>query len=174
MRLFPINLSPRSPLGGSVTLGTAKLHPRKCLSGGLSSGLACLNLFSPSVPLTLCDPMDCSTPGFLVFHHLPEIPQTHVHWVGEAIQPSHPCGPLLPSIFPSIRVFSNELAFRVIGASASASVLPMNVQGWFPLELTGLILLLETWYTHSSSSSSSSSSSVNRLVVWDSLQPHGL
>ena len=61
-----------------------------------------------------------------------------------------------------------------IETSASASVLPMNVQGWFPLELTGLILLLETWYTHSSSSSSSSSSSVNRLVVWDSLQPHGL
>ena len=40
--------------------------------------------------LTLCDPMDCSTPGFLVHHHLPEFTQSHVHWVGDAIQPSHP------------------------------------------------------------------------------------
>ena len=40
--------------------------------------------------LTLCDPMDCSTPGFPVHHQLPELAQTHVHWVGDAIQPSHP------------------------------------------------------------------------------------
>ena len=54
--------------------------------------------------------MDCSTPGFPV----PELAQTHVHWVGDAIQPSHPLSPLLlPSIFPSIRVFSNEPALRI-------------------------------------------------------------
>ena len=60
--------------------------------------------------LTLCDPMDCSTPGLPVHHQLPEFTQTHVHWVGDAIQPSHLCHPLLlpPSVFPSIRVFSNE------------------------------------------------------------------
>ena len=47
---------------------------------------------------TLCDPMDCSTPGFPVLHHLPEITQTHVHWVGDAIQPSHPLPlPCLPA-----------------------------------------------------------------------------
>ena len=40
--------------------------------------------------LTLCDPMDCSMPGFPVHHHLPKLAQTHVHWVGDAIQPSHP------------------------------------------------------------------------------------
>ena len=40
--------------------------------------------------LTLCDPMNCSTPGFPVHHQLPELAQTHVHWVGDAIQPSHP------------------------------------------------------------------------------------
>ena len=57
------------------------------------------------------------------------------------------CHPLLllPSIFPSIRVFSSESALwsggQSIGASASASVLPMNIQDWFPLGLTGLILL---------------------------------
>ena len=55
--------------------------------------------------LTLCDPMDCSMPGLPVHHQLPEFTQTHVHQVGDAIQPSHPL--LLPSIFPSIRVFSN-------------------------------------------------------------------
>ena len=60
---------------------------------------------------TLCDPMDCSTPGFPVHHQLPELAQTHVHRVGDAIQPNHLilCHPLLlPSIFPSIRVFSKE------------------------------------------------------------------
>ena len=51
------------------------------------------------------DPMDCSTPGLPVHHQLPELVQTHVHWVGDAIQPSHSLSSpsLLPSIFPSIR-----------------------------------------------------------------------
>ena len=64
---------------------------------------------------TLCDPMDRSTPGFPVFHHLLEFAQTHVKWVGDAIQPSHPLLPLLllPFIFPSIRILSSESAFRI-------------------------------------------------------------
>ena len=59
---------------------------------------------------SLVTPMNCSMPGFPVLHYLPEFAQTHVHPVGDAIQPSHPLSPLLllPSIFPSIRVFSNE------------------------------------------------------------------
>ena len=58
----------------------------------------------------LCGPMDCSTPGFPVHHELPKLAQTHVHWVSDAIQPSHPLHTLLllPSVFPSIRVFSSE------------------------------------------------------------------
>ena len=54
--------------------------------------------------------MDCSTPGFPVYHQLPELTQTHVHLVGDAIQPSHPLSSPSPprTIFPSIRVFSNE------------------------------------------------------------------
>ena len=59
---------------------------------------------------TLWDSMNCSTPGHPVHHQLPESTQTQVHWVSDAIQPSHPLlspSPL-PSIFPSIRVFSNE------------------------------------------------------------------
>jgi len=56
---------------------------------------------------TLCDPMNHSTPGLPVHHHLPEFTQTHVHQVSDSIQPSHP-NFLLPPIPPSIRVFSNE------------------------------------------------------------------
>ena len=60
--------------------------------------------------LTHCDPMDCSMPGFPVLLYLPEFAQTHVHWVNGATQSFHPLSPLLflSSIFPSIRVFSNE------------------------------------------------------------------
>ena len=60
--------------------------------------------------LNLCDPMDYSTPGLPVYHQLPEFTQTHVHWVGDATQPSHSLSSLVlpPSIFPSIRVFLNE------------------------------------------------------------------
>ena len=64
--------------------------------------------FTQSCP-TLCNFMDCSMPGFPVHHQLPELTQTHVHWVSDAIQHlifGHPL--LLPSIFPSNRVFSNE------------------------------------------------------------------
>ena len=49
-----------------------------------------LSWFSRSVMSTLCDPVDCSTPGFYALHHLLELAQTHVHWVNDAIQPPHP------------------------------------------------------------------------------------
>ena len=64
---------------------------------------------------TLWDPMNRSTPGLPVHHQLSESTQTHVHWVGDAIQPSHPLSSPSPSAlnFPSIRVFSNELALRI-------------------------------------------------------------
>ena len=85
---------------------------------------------------TPCDPMDCSTPGFPVFHHLSELAQTHVRWVGDAIQPSHPL--LSPLLLPS--VFSSVSALHIrwpkywrFGAS-----LFMNIQGWFLLGFTGL------------------------------------
>ena len=65
--------------------------------------------------LTLCDPMDCSTPGSPVHHQLQEFTQTHVCRVCDATQPSHPLCPLLllTSIFPSIRVFSNESVLHI-------------------------------------------------------------
>ena len=96
---------------------------------------------------TLCDPMDCSTPGFPGRHQLPELMQIHVHWVSDAIQPSH----LLSSPFhPTFNLSQHQGFFPMsqfasggqsIGVSASASVLPMNIQDWFPLGLTGLISL---------------------------------
>ena len=94
---------------------------------------------------TLCGPMDGSTPGLTVHHQLPELAQTRVHWVSDAIRYLSLCHSLLllPSIFPSIRVFSNDSVFCIrwpsIGVSASASVLPMNTQDWFPLGWTGWI-----------------------------------
>ena len=90
-----------------------------------------LSSLAKSCP-TLCDPMDCSTPGFPVLHYLPEFAQTHVHWVGDAIQPSHSLLPpfLLP--FHSISSFTLSWLFPLggqsIGASASASVLSMNIR----------------------------------------------
>ena len=65
--------------------------------------------------LTLCDPTNCSPPGLPVYHQLPEFTQTHIHRVGDAIQPSHPLLSLLllPPIPPSIRVFSNESTLHV-------------------------------------------------------------
>ena len=158
-----------------------------------------------------CDPMDCSTLGFSALHRLSEFTQINVHWVSDAIQPSHPLAPpylpalnltqfssaqfshsfvsdscdpmdcstpglpvhhqfpeftqstsiilvmpsnhlilcspilLLPSVLSSIGFFpvSQLIASggQRIGVSASVSVLPMNIQSWFPLGLTGLISL---------------------------------
>ena len=75
--------------------------------------------------------MTCSTPDFPVLHYLPELAKIHIHWFRDAIQPSHHPLLLLPSIFPSIRAFSNELALlQYSGASSSASVFPTNILGW--------------------------------------------
>ena len=63
---------------------------------------------------TLGDTMGCSMPGFSVHHQLPQLAQIHVHQIGDAIRPSHPlCSLLLPSVFPSLRFFSNELALCI-------------------------------------------------------------
>ena len=96
---------------------------------------------------TLCDPMNHSTPGLPVHHHLPEFTQTHVHRVSDAIQPSHPLLPPSPpapnpsqhqSLFQWVKSASGGQSIRV---SALASFLPKNTQGWSPLEWTGWISL---------------------------------
>ena len=93
--------------------------------------------------------MSCSTPGFAVLLYLPEFALSHVHWVSDAIQPSHPLSsPSPPAPNPSQHqgLFqwagsSQQVARVYTGASTSASVLPMNIQDWFPLGLTSLISL---------------------------------
>jgi len=86
--------------------------------------------------LTLCDPMDCSTPGFPILYHLPELAQTHVRWVSDAIQPSHPLLLLSPfafSLFQHQGFFPKSQFFTSDGQSIGASVLcPSN-------EYSGLI-----------------------------------
>ena len=105
-------------------------------------------VFSSVQLLSLCDPMDCSTPGLPVHHQLPELAQTPIHQVSDAIQPSHPlASPSPPTFNPSQhqglfqRVSSLHLVAKSIGASASASILLMNVQDWFPLGLSSFISL---------------------------------
>ena len=94
--------------------------------------------------LTLCDSMDWSTPGFPVLHRLQEFAQTHVHWVGDAIQPSHPLSPPSP---PAFSLSQHQGLFQGVRslhhvAKILALQLPVNIQGWFPLGLTGMISLL--------------------------------
>ena len=100
--------------------------------------------------LTLCDPMNGSMAGFPVLNNLLEFAQTHVHWIGDAIQPSHPLSSPSP---PAFKLSEHQGLFQrgsssneasggqSIGVSASALVLPMNIQDWFPLGLTGWVSL---------------------------------
>ena len=86
--------------------------------------------------------MDDNVPGIPVYQQLPQFTQTHVHWVGDAILPSHPLSSPFPSIFPSIRVFSNESVLHIRWPkywSFSFSISPSN-------EYSGLISFRMYWY----------------------------
>ena len=98
-----------------------------------------------------CDPWTaaCQT-SFPVLHYLPEFAQTHVHWVDDDIQPSHPLSPTSP---PILNISQHQGFFQWIRSSYQVarvlevqlqhqSVLLLNMQDWFPLGLTGLISLL--------------------------------
>ena len=120
---------------------TRSLFPDTVLQSRNQSSLQ-FSSVAQSCP-TLCDPMDYSTPGLPVHHQLPKLAQTHVHRVGDAIQPSHPLSSLLLlSIFPSIRVFSNKLVLRIRWTkywSFSFSISPSN-------ECSGLISFRIDWF----------------------------
>ena len=110
----------------------------------------------PAHITALYDTMDCSTPGFPVLHYLPEFTQAHIHWVGDAIQLSHPAIPFssCPQSFPASESFPMSYLFtsggQSIGVSASTSILPMNTQDWFPLGWKGWLDLLAVQRTHES------------------------
>ena len=112
----------------------------------ISPAYSSVSQFSHSVMSNSLQLLDCSTPGFPAHYQLPELAQTHVHQVGDAIQPSHPFVPFSSCLqsFPASGSFSMNQFLISHGQSigASASILPMNIQGWFPLGLTSLISLL--------------------------------
>ena len=113
------------------------LNRIQCLS---AFQLSCCCSVTQSCP-ALCGPMDCSMPGPYVLHHLPEFAQNHVHSVGDAIQSSHSLLSLLllPSVFPSIRVFSNEPALCISWPKYwSFSISPSN-------EYSGLLSFRIDW-----------------------------
>ena len=91
--------------------------------------------------------MNCSMPGLPVLHYPPEFTHTHVHWVGDTIQPSSRLSSSSPPAF-SLSQHQGLFQFfasggQSIGVSASASVLPMNIQDWFPLGLTVDLLAVQ-------------------------------
>ena len=103
------------PEAPKTRLKTAALSPFNFICGSVAK----------SWP-TLCNPMDCNTPGFPVHHQLPELIQTHVHQIGDAIQPSHPLSSPSPSAF---NLFQHEGLFQQDGPSHEvAKVLEFQLQ----------------------------------------------
>ena len=138
--------------------------------------------------LTLCDPMNRSTPALPVHHQLPESTQIHVHWVGDAIQSSHPLSfPFYscPQSFPVSRSFQMNQLFisggQRVGVSASTSVLPMNTQdrssfgwtGWISLQSKGLSRVFSntTVQKHQFFSAQLSSQSNSHIHSWPLEKP---
>ena len=109
-------------------------HCRECICCSLLAKLC----------LTLCHPMKCSKQGFPVHHQLPELAQTHVHWVGDAIQPSHPLSPSSP---PAFNLSQHQDLFKWVSClirwpkywSFSFNIIPSN-------EYSGLISFRMDWF----------------------------
>ena len=80
-------------------------------------------LFSHSVMSTLCNPMDCNTPGFPVLHYLPDCAQIHVHWVSDATQPSHP---QLPASPPALNLSQHQGLFQWVSSSHQVAVFAVS------------------------------------------------
>ena len=107
-------------------------------------GFCCSVQFSCSV-VSLCHPTDCSTPGLPVHHQLPEFTQTHVRWVRDTVQPSHPLSSPSP---PAFSLSQQQGLFKWVSSSHQVAKvlecqlqLPVNIQGWFLLGWTGWISL---------------------------------
>ena len=137
MYLFLVILLGAAGGGGGRVLVTIRpgggLHVNKC---------SCCCSVAKSY-LTLCDPVDCSTPGFPVLHYLLEFAQAHVYWVSDAVQPSYPLLPASVALsLSNIRVFPKESLLCIRQPkywSFSFSISPSN--DWFPLGWIGWISL---------------------------------
>ena len=124
----------------SLQLSLWAFPVRTSLGQRLVSGTLCCSVAQSH--LTLCHLRDCRTPGFPVLHDRPELVQIHVHWViSPSVFPFSSCLQSFPASgsFPMSQLFTS--GGQSIGAPASASVFPMNIQGWFTLGLIGLISL---------------------------------
>ena len=123
------------PLPGMCWRGRVEPHKE---AGYLPLGSVVHCYSAANSYLTLCNPMNCSTPGFPVLHYLLDFAQSHVHWVTDAIQPSHPLPPSSP---PPLNLSQHQGLMsqlftsggQSIGALVSVLILPMNIQSWFPL-----------------------------------------
>ena len=103
---------------------------------------------------TLCDPMGCSMPGLPVHHQLPEFTQTHVHWVGDAIQPSHPLSTPSP---PAFNLFQHQGLFQWVSSLHQvAKVLEFQLQHQSFQWISGLISFRMDW--------------LDLLAVWGTLK----
>ena len=113
-------------------------HPWMFSAQCLAHGCNLHKRYFVKLCLTLCDPIGCSMPDSSVLHYLPEFAQIHVHWIWCYLTISS-------SVIPASGSFQMSQLFasggQSIGVSASATVLPVNIQGWFPLGLTALISL---------------------------------
>ena len=121
--LFPVHWKKTSCHGGGyiscISQGAVQNYSdsKKIISCRCSVTQSCL---------TLCDPMDCSTPGFPVHHQLPDLAQTHVHQVGDAIQPSHPLSS--PSL-PALNLYQHQGLFQWVTSSHQvAKILEFQLQ----------------------------------------------
>ena len=151
----------------------------KCHEDDCHIYLICCCSSARSCP-TLCDPMNCSLPGFPDLHYLPEFVQTQVPWAGDAIQPSHPLSLSSP---PALNLSQHQglsdepslpIRWPKFCASVSTSVLPVNIWGWFPLGMTGLTSLLSKDSDESSPASQfgSINSSVLSFLYGPTLTPY--
>ena len=140
--LRSLNLSP----GSWCTQGSVCALQVSISQSCISSGTSQFSSVTQSC-LTLCYPMNCSTPGLPVSHQLLEFTQTHVQWVGDAIKPSDllfPWSSCLQTFQTSGSFLMSQLfawGGQSTGVSALASFLPKNTQDWSPLEWTGWISL---------------------------------
>ena len=150
---------------------------RKYLPGcgwmSCSVTLSCCCFSVAQLGPTLCTSMDCSTPVFLILHRLSEFTQNHVPWVDDANQPSHALSPLLllPSVFPSIKVFSNTSTFQwVISSHQVAKVLELQHQSFLWILRVNFLWDWLVWSPYSPRNSQESSpipqfKNINSLVL---------
>jgi len=141
----------RSDRMWSTGEGNGKPLQYSCLENPMNNMkkyLYCIQnkLFQSLSHVWLFNSMDCSTPGFPVLHHLPQFAQPHLmnQWCRATITFSVAHFPSCPQCFPASGSFPMSWLFTSDGQTTgtSASVFPMNIQGWFPLRLTGLISLI--------------------------------